>query len=299
MVLLDTREPVALEDGVRLAGVPVSREIELPFGDAAFTGNGPEGETEVGFERKKLRDLVNSMKDRRLSGHQLRGMWTAYTFVYLVAEGVWREGSGGEIEEWGWDPCAKKQGWVPVYSDGGIGDRRAVSYEQLDHYLSTLELKGGVIVKRTKDERETARFYASRWKWFNGKRWDQHHSEDQLYLGLPAKAHGTGWGRTHTHDQEYVAPGRGRTAITQANPTSCWRAAACLPGIDRRAEKVAEHFRTIRSMSLAGLDAELRAAVERWFEEHPGAAEREWEGIDGIGAVTAKAAIRAIAVGEA
>ncbi len=297
--MLDSREPVCLEDGVRLTGVPVDRTVELPFADACFLGNGPDGETEVGFERKKLRDLVNSMKDRRLSGHQLRGMWSAYTFVYLVAEGVWREGSGGEIEEWGWDPRAKKQGWAPVYSDGQVGDRRAVSYEQLDHYLSTLELKGGVIVKRTKDERETARFYASRWKWFNGKAWHQHVSHDQVYLGLPAKAHGTGWGRAHGHDQEYTAPGRGRAAITQANPTSCWRAAACLPGIDRRAEKVAERFRTIRGMALAGLDPELRRLVEEWFEQHPEAAEREWGEIEGIGAVTAKAAIRAIAVGEA
>jgi hypothetical protein len=218
------------------------------------------------------------MRDRRLAGYQIRGMVKSYDFRYLVSEGIYKEGSGGEIVE------LRGKEFRPVFERGN--GRHAVSYEQLDHFLCTLELKAGVILKRTRDARETARFYVSRWRWFNLKRWEDHHSHDQLYLGLPAKGHGTAWGARHSHDEEYEQPGRGRVALTQENPTTCWRMAACLPGIDRKAETVARHFGTVRRMAAAG--------------------EEEWMGIDfgmnregtkrnpGIGEVTARAVIRAI-----
>ena len=126
----------------------------------------------------------------------------------------------------------------------------------------------------------------SKWKWFNNKTWDQHHSHDQIYLGLPAKAHGVDWGSPHGHDEEYEQPGRGRATLVQENPTTAWRWAACLPGIDRKAETIARHFGTARRMALA--------------------TEAEWQGIDfgmnregtkrnpGIGKVTAAAVVRAI-----
>jgi ERCC4-type nuclease len=50
--------------------------------------------------------------------------------------------------------------------------------------------------------------------------------------------------------------------------------ASQLPGIDRRAEKVAEHFGSVRAMVEAG--------------------EKEWQAIEGIGKVTARAVVRAI-----
>jgi len=287
----------------------VCRDIELQFGDAAFEGNGPEGTCTVGFERKKLADLINSMKDRRLSGRQLRGMWQAYDFIFLVAEGLWREGDGSEIEEWAYDRREQKWRFMPVYGNGGgDGGRNAISYEQLDHYTCTLELKGGLVYKRTRDERETARYYASRWRWFNSKAWVEHRSHDQLYHNepQPAKGHGNQWGLAHEHDEEYERPGRGRAQLIQANPTTCWRWAADLPGLDRKAEVVAKHFRTAWNMALAGLDPELKKRAEEWMRQNPHAALREWEGIDfgmkgngsgrnpGIGPVTAAAVIRAI-----
>src|SRR5258708_3403809 len=94
VIVLDRREAPALQEAVRATGIEMA-VTELSFGDAMFLGKGPEGECSVGFERKKLDDLITSMKDRRLSGHQLRGCWQAYTFVYLLSEGIFRERSGG------------------------------------------------------------------------------------------------------------------------------------------------------------------------------------------------------------
>ncbi len=283
MILLDRREPPELERHIQQAGPEVSREMELDYGDCAFSGNGPEGPGScmVGFERKKLSDLITSMQDRRLAGRQLSGMCRAYDFVYLVAEGIWREGSGGEIEERGWDQRAKRNDWRPVYSRLGS---RAVSYEQLDHFLCTWEVKRGVKLKRTKDPEETARFYVSRWRWFNGKGWDEHTSDSQVYCGpVGKKGHGAQWAEVHGHDPT-VNPG-GRVGTTngtvgcqfdeRGNPTTLLRMAMQLPGVmDKRAALVAGHFGTVEAMARAS--------------------EEEWLGIEGIGPKTSAAVVRAI-----
>lgn len=59
-----------------------------------------------------------------------------------------------------------------------------------------------------------------------------------------------------------------------AEPNTLWRMAAQLPGVDRRAQAVAGHFRTVRDMA--------------------NATEKEWEEVPGIGKKTAEAAVRAI-----
>lgn len=276
-IVVDDREH-HIADELRKLNVEVSIQ-RLDFGDAMFSGNGPDGECIVAFERKRLSDLINSMKDRRLSGHQLRGLYQSADFIFLITEGIWKEGSGGEIEE------LRGREFRPFYSNGA-GLRTAVSYEQLSHYLNTLRLKGGVHVEHTRDVKETARFYASQWRWFNQKRWQDHHSHDALYTNTPAKGHGAGWGTPHAHDEAFGRYGRGRAVVNQEPPTTLWRMCAQLPGLDRRAETVARHFGTVRGMAAA--------------------TEKEWMGIDfgtdattgrrnpGIGKVTAAAVIRAI-----
>ena len=114
MIVLDRREPDELETYVRALGIEcVKGETELEFGDAMFSGNGPDGMCLIGFERKRLSDLLTSMRDRRLSGRQMRGCWERYDFVWIVSEGIYREGTGGEIEEWRWNPRTKKKEFMP------------------------------------------------------------------------------------------------------------------------------------------------------------------------------------------
>ena len=281
VIVLDDRERDGIEQELRRYDVEVS-VAHLDFADCMFAGNGPEGrEVMVGCERKRLSDLVNSMKDRRLSGLQLRGMAGAYDFSFLVVEAVWRPGAHGEIEEL----CGHK--WLPFYRQGRPSERTAVAYRQLISYLTSLELCGNIIVRRTGNAHETAATYVALHSWFNDKEWHQHHSHDQIYTNepMPTKAHGSQWGETHSHDTEYVSLGRGRAGVVLENPTTCWRMAAMLPGIDRKAEVVAAHFKTARAMVNAG--------------------EKEWMGIDfgrrrdgkrnpGIGKITAAAVVRAI-----
>ena len=263
-IILDDRERDIAPELQRCdVDVVVSR---LEFGDAMFSGNGPHGECLVGIERKRLSDLVNSMKDRRLAGFQIKGMQRSYDFCFLTIESVFRPGPHGEIEE------LHGRDWRPFYTVGKGSS--AVAYRQLTAFVTTLELLGNLIVRRTSNMRETAAQIVALHHWFNDKEWDQHHSHDQIYTNTPEKGHGTGWGTPHAHDEEFGKYGRGRAIVVGKPPSTCWRMASQIPGIDRKAEVVAAHFGTVRAMVEAG--------------------EKEWQRIPGIGKTTARAAVRSI-----
>lgn len=245
MIVIDDREHGML-DTIRSRGddVPVEQS-RLEFGDCMFEGNGEHGRCLVGVERKKLQDLINSMRDRRLSGHQLRGMRLTYEYVFLVAEGVWRRGISGEIEElWGRE-------WRTFYSAGG---RTPIMYRQLASYLTTLELRGGVIVRRTERPTDTAGLYVDLWHWFNDKLWHEHTSHDQRYCPEPQR--------------------RGSKAVIQRAVTRCEAMAAQIPGIDSKAQAVASFFGSTKAMANATLE--------------------DWIKIPGIGKKTAQSAMSAL-----
>lgn len=281
----------------RAAGgsIPV-RVVQLPYGDISFQGNGPDGECPIGMERKRLSDLITSMQDRRLAGHQIRGLTQSYDYRYLIAEGVWRPGPHGEIEE------LTGKTWGAFYSrESG---RPAVAYRQLHNFLTTLELKCDLIVRRTANLAETAAQTIALWHWWNDKAWDEHQSHEALYCGpIPKKGHRSRWGQAHEHNQGF-GPGRAGavgSATDANNPSTLWRAASQLPGIDARAKLVAEHFKTVLNMALAGLEPGLRERVDAWYRENPKAAEKAWREIGGasgvrggIGEKTAAACVRAV-----
>src|SRR5580704_11288745 len=105
-LLIDRRESLRpagreLITHLRRYDLDLSLELELEYGDATFSGSGESGDSLIGIEHKRLSDLVAGMKDHRLSGHQLRGLWRLYDYVFLFVEGCWRPGPGGEIEELG------------------------------------------------------------------------------------------------------------------------------------------------------------------------------------------------------
>ncbi len=289
MIVIDRREGKGESDKLvdELTKLGVEAVVgELEYGDAAFSGSGEFGDAMIGVERKKLSDLINSMQKHRLSGHQLRGLWEHYDYVWLVTEGLWRPGPAGEIEEY------MGNGWRAFYSRS---DRHAVAYRQLDSYLNSLSLrsrsKSGepVHVKRSSTMKETAAIYASLWHGYQ-KPWEDHHAHDQVYA-------------------KDILTGRanGRVGLVQAKPTSAWMMAAQIPGVDRKAEMVAKHFGSVREMTLAGLDPKLKKMVVDWFQANPQAAPKAWMQISsgeltkagkkkpGFGPETAAAAVRAIA----
>jgi ERCC4-type nuclease len=307
MIFLDRREPPELAEAIRKHGVEVEHgpHIEFEDGDIVFEGNGEKGPgAMIAIERKKLTDLVNCMKDRRLAGKQLRGLQRTYDYIFLLCEGMWRcaEDGSGSIEVFGVEKkkikgnWVSKRGWVPYYSHV---DKRSVNHRQITSFIHSLSLRGrtkstgeAFRLIRTAGLEESAAWIVSLYYNFTEKEWGQHHAHDQIYSPIPPKGHGYEWGKVHGHNTKYSR------AVMAANgdPTTVWRAAAQLPGVDRRATDVAAAFRTIRGMALAGLEPGLRRRVERWFADNPSAAVDAWMELDGFGIVKAEAAVRAIAV---
>lgn len=209
----------------------------LEFGDVEFTGRGPKGECMVGFERKRITDLLDSIRTRRLSGHQLIGMAEHFDYVYLMVEGIWRPGPNDEVEI---------SGPTPQY---------VMSYRQVDNYLATLELKSGIIYRRTSNPRETVCSIVNLYRWWNDKDWVDHESHQQVYA--PADA----------------VEGR-KFSLLSRKPTVLERVCMQLPGLDSRARKVAEHFTSLREMALAD--------------------EKAWRDVPGVGKIGAKRIVEAI-----
>lgn len=179
---------------------------QLEYGDAAFIGKGPKCDVMVGVERKTIRDLIQSMTTGRLSGHQLPGLVEHYAYRWLLVEGRYRESTEGLIEiPW-------KTGWETV----------RLRYDALDHFLLTLQLRGGISVMRTFDLRESAAWLARLHSWWTKKEWREHRSH--LALHQPSDA-----GMWH-------------------KPGLVHRMAAQLPGIDEKARDVAQVFKTVKAM---------------------------------------------------
>jgi ERCC4-type nuclease len=247
MLVIDDREYGMLAETKRYS-IPAT-EQRLDFGDCMFEGYGENGHCLVGVERKKLQDLINSMRDRRLAGLQLAGMHRAYDYSFLVAEGIWRRGQNGEIEE------LRGRDWRTFYTG-----RTPVMYRQLMSFLTTLELKGGVMLRRAERPTDTAGVYADLWHWFNDKEWREHTSHDQIYAAISPPQRS------------------GKVGFSSKEPSVLWKMAAQLPGIDRRAEAVADHFKSVLAMASAD--------------------EKEWRKVPGVGKIIAQSAV-AVIRGEA
>lgn len=231
MVIFDDREAASFS--AHMAGYGIETAISrLEFGDACFSGNGPNGEVMVGVEHKRLdigsQDLVASLLDDRLIGHQIKGMRSAYDQVVLLVEGNWRCGGTGEIEALG------RSGWEPLFRR-----RKGISYRQIDGFLASLEYSG-VAVWRAQDERQSAAILASRYQWWS-KAWKDHRSLGAIYAPGPETARSGGKPRVWTEP-----------------PTLAMRIAAQIPGLDRRAWEVGKRFGTATAM--------VNASREDWRE---------------------------------
>ena len=231
-LILDDRE----HDSLRRALAPYDLAIEvcrLEYGDIAWEGRGPRAKPVlIGIERKRLPDLIASMTDRRLAGHQLRGMYAHYDYCYLLIEGMWRPAIDGSIE------TLQSSRWLPLFSRGA-----GVNYRQVDSYLSSLEIKGRVIVCRSANVAETAALLSSRYHWWQ-KRFEDHHAHDQIFTRDPL-----------------TQLERGKALSYSREPGLVEKIAAQLSGIDRKAWDVGRRFKTVEAMV---------AATEREWMEVPG-----------------------------
>jgi hypothetical protein len=223
VLLVDDREDLLLFRLLSSQAIHVER-TRLEFGDISHEGCGPRGPVMVGYERKHLSDVVNSLLNRRLSGHQLRGMYDHYSYVYLIIEDVWRPDDIGGIE------ILRGRTFIPFTSFGA-----GITYRQFDSFLSSLEVRGNVVVCRTANTKETAHLLMSRYCWWS-KPWLSHHSHDEIYSPGPE-----------------VAPVRGKARFYSKAPGIVELMAAQLPGIDRKAWDVGIKFKTPEAMLLASI----------------------------------------------
>lgn len=213
MILLDPRAgSKEYESRLRALGADVDM-LQMDFGDVAFYGSG----FNVGIELKKFDDMLQCIVTGRFAGHQLRGL-VGYDAYYVFVEGLWRPNpTDGVLEVWSWDHEKKKHGWIAA----GRGKQRAWMYRDFDNYLTTMDVRGGVRIKRTASEDETARAIINLYSWWQD--YDGHKS--------------------------HLALNRSRDTALLTKPTLRYEVASVLPGLGSvKAGMVAGHFSTVREM---------------------------------------------------
>jgi ERCC4-type nuclease len=196
-----------------MAGVKPLELGELGYGDIQIEGRGPEGcPVLVGVEYKKLGDLAQCIDNGRLVGHQLPGMLESYDDVWVLVEGIWKQGRFGEVL------VPRGSTWKPLRS--GTGN---FSYIAMEGFLLTLQEKLQVKVRLTGTGGQTVQWLSALNRWWTGKDWDDH--------------------RAHLNFDNSQA------LSLIARPSLVRKMAATLPGIGwDKSGKVARHFASVVEM---------------------------------------------------
>ena len=173
MLLIDPRAGSGdLEPLLKKLGVPCAH-ASLTYGDCAFAGRGVAGRPVlVGVEVKILSDLIQSLTTGRLVGHQLPGLVETYEQPWLLVEGVWiADPQTGHLMVRDW------KGQFATYRAG----TQTFRYDELESYLLTLQIRGGVMLARTPKRAETARWLACLHHWWTAKPLEEHRAHLTLY----------------------------------------------------------------------------------------------------------------------
>lgn len=237
MILIDPRSGSQnYIEPLRSLGAPVE-VVTLEFGDVTFFGSGRA----IGIELKKLSDYLQCLVTGRYAGHQLPGMCEHYDEVYLIVEGLWRPNPIDGVLE-----TRRGKDWTPVT----LGKRK-YQYRDLDNALSTLDVKGGVRVKRSTTENETARQVYGLYNW---------------------------WQDVDAHRSHLALNRSGRDEAIFTRPTLARRVAAELPNVGfTKSAMIVGKFPTVRSMvdatekewgAMPGIGKKMaRQIVQSWDSE--------------------------------
>jgi len=167
MIWIDDREGSNyLAEPLRRMGLETEL-VRLEFGDLAFVGRG-EGDAhcDIGIEFKRLPDLHSSLRTRRLTKRQLPGLRQTYDFSWLLIEGEWRVDSVGRVLVPG--RHRRKRVWRPLPG--------ALTASSMEKTLLSLEIRGGLHVRLTRDRDASLRFIHDVYRWFTDKSLDAHAS---------------------------------------------------------------------------------------------------------------------------
>ncbi len=218
MVLVDDREGSrSFLNPIRHLGGSASIE-RLDAADFAFCGNGPDGPVAIGIERKTVPDLIESMRGRRLSGHQVRLLSSCYDLQFLIVEGQFRPNPDSHLLE------TRNVDWGKWYN--GFG--KPIHYGEIASYLIGLDANG-IPVMRTGSESETAAWVVWLWKYYQ-KPWTDHKSLRSIYAPPPSRPAGK---------------------MTWEEPNLVAKMASQIPGVDQKAWVVGKKFSSPREMVMA------------------------------------------------
>lgn len=210
--------------GIHLPSVTSTR---LLCGDIRFEGVGPNGtKTLIGVERKRLMDMLNSLRSGRYEGKQLPEMCDYYDTAYLFIEEQFRCGAGGDLERYvtNANHLAEVTGgrWFPVQMGSG---GQTIRYAELDHLICKAQASG-VRVRTSATEYETCAQVISLYT-HHQKVWDKQRFTGALHV-----------------PQELATIGKAGLVR---------RVAACLTGIGwQKSGDVALKFETVKELVDAG-----------------------------------------------
>ena len=120
--------------------IPPVTSTRLVAGDVCFDGNGQGGKRiAVGIERKRLRDMINSIRTGRYAGSQLPTMLDLYDDCYLIIEGYQRCGQDGELETLLTRAESFSSGLSGKWAPLTIGNNQTFRFTELDHFICTME----------------------------------------------------------------------------------------------------------------------------------------------------------------
>lgn len=255
MILVDSAKGSwELQSLLQRQGIQTDK-ASLPYADACFEGNGPDGMVGIGVERKRIQDMLDCIDDGRYTGHQRVGMAHMYRFNFLILEGYWRPDTRSGLLLFGIPKPDGKMFWADKSPRG-----QRVMYRKLRRYLISVSL-ARVVVLYTRDIAHTAYDIAELYHWWQ-KQWRDHKALLAMHLGSFAEYDG----RT---DELMTVPTLDR------KPSLVRRWAAELSGIGVVKSGEAERiFRTPNA--LANSD------------------ETDWVKIDGVGAGTAQSVVAEI-----
>jgi ERCC4-type nuclease len=167
------------------------------------------------------------MESGRLGGHQLRGLTSSYRHVYLLVEGLWKADKEGVLCRW------VGGGWKPIE----MGSRRYMARE-LERYLNSMMVMGGVHLWRTASLEESGRWIGEIYSWWS-KEWEKHKSCMGLDSGMN---------------------GGGPVGVPMRRPSLVWRVAKELDGVGwGKGRAIADTFGSVMDLALAD-EEELRRA---------------------------------------
>ena len=190
--------------------------------DFQFSGCGPDGPVLVGFERKTITDLFDSMRSGRLAGHQIGTMMQTYEVCYLVVEGYWRRGRG--------------TGLVEIRNGDWKAARGNIRYSEVVRFLASLRELGDVRVWRTADEEETSAYICEEYAWWQ-KPYSEHRTARTIY-GASVRTNRRGH----------------RAAMFRSEASLLEKWIVQLPGVQDRAQELAKYFASPRDLADADLD---------------------------------------------